>query len=223
MTFLLWLHITTWRAGLSGFCNFGLVSFMGFVIEPWHSRYVLFLCECAASSVLEPCPLSRLSVLFRLEYGVQIPALMSWVSIRVFGHSCSMFLSCIVKHAVSSSLGCAISCPRQGRSLEGGHGVATGPHKMCLPPPPQGGAPRGTRFFTDWELRTSIFLGQVHNRTTYSLRTNNTVIDTCVVLSPYFCVNGELEAVFINRSQAVFRQRFGTICSSTVSNSVWRV
>ncbi len=27
------------------------MSFMGFVTEPWHSRNVLFLCECAASSV----------------------------------------------------------------------------------------------------------------------------------------------------------------------------
>ncbi len=51
-----------------------------------------------------------------------------------------------------------------------------------------------------------------------SLKTNNTVMDTCIVLSPYFCVNGELEAVLINRSQAVFRQRFGA-----VSNSVRRV
>ncbi len=53
--------------------------------------------------------------------------------------------------------------------------------------------------------------------------TNNTVIYTCVVLSLYFRVNGELEAVFINRSQAVFRQRFGTTCSGTVSNSVRHV
>ncbi len=29
---------------LSGFCHFGLVSFMGFVTEPWHSRHVLFSC-----------------------------------------------------------------------------------------------------------------------------------------------------------------------------------
>ncbi len=59
----------------------------------------------------------------------------------------------------------------------------------------------------------------VNTGLTISLRTNNTVIDTCVVLSPYFCVNGELEAVLINRSQAqVFCQRFGT-----VSNSVRRV
>ncbi len=55
-----------------------------------------------------------------------------------------------------------------------------------------------------------------------SLKTNNTVMDTCVVLSPYFCVNGELEAVLINRSQAVFCQRFGVTCSG-VSNSVQHV
>ncbi len=46
------------------------------------------------------------------------------------------------------------------------------------------------------------FFGPVHNWVNtglaISLRTNNTVIDTCVVLSPYFCVNGELEAVLIN-------------------------
>ncbi len=30
----------------------------GFVTEPWHSRYVLFSYECAASSVFEPCALS---------------------------------------------------------------------------------------------------------------------------------------------------------------------
>ncbi len=50
-----------------------------------------------------------------------------------------------------------------------------------------------------------------------SLKTNNTVIDTCVDLSPYFCVNGELEAVLINRSQAVFCQRFGTVSNSVRS------
>ncbi len=49
--------------------------------------------------------------------------------------------------------------------------------------------------------------GPVHNWVTtglpISLRTNYTVIDTCVVLSPYFCVNDELETVLINQSQAV--------------------
>ncbi len=38
---------------LSGFCHFGLVSFMGFVTESWHSRHVRFSCERVASSVLE--------------------------------------------------------------------------------------------------------------------------------------------------------------------------
>ncbi len=79
------------------------------------------------------------------------------------------------------------------------------------------GAP-AERDFYRWEFRTRIFLlNWVNTRLPINLRTNNIVIYTCVVLSPYFCVNGELEAVLINRSQAVFLQRFGT-----VSNSVRR-
>ncbi len=66
---------------LSGFCHFGLVSFMGFVTEPWHSRHVLFLCECAASSALSSAWLvSCCSVVFEFMSG--------------FGHSRSMF--CLV-------------------------------------------------------------------------------------------------------------------------------
>ncbi len=33
---------------LSGFCHFGLVSFMGFMTVSWHSRHVLFSCERVA-------------------------------------------------------------------------------------------------------------------------------------------------------------------------------
>ncbi len=81
--------------------------------------------------------------------------------------------------------------------------------------------------FKPMGIENRHFFGSVCNwvntRLPISLRTNNTVIDTCVVLSPYFCVNDELEAVLINRSQAVFRQRFGTTCSGTVSNCPARV
>ncbi len=56
---------------VSGFCHFSLVSFMGFVTEPWHFRHVLFSREHATLSVLEPfflftlliCPLYNLLVL----------------------------------------------------------------------------------------------------------------------------------------------------------------
>jgi len=74
-------------------------------------------------------------------------------------------------------------------------------------------------------IENQHFFGPVRNWVNtglpISLRTNNTVIDLCVVLSPYFCVNGELEAVLINRSQAVFRQRF--LAAAHVSNSVRHV
>ncbi len=53
------------------FCHFGLVSFMGFVTEHWHSCHVLFLYfECARAVrflVCVPC--------FVLEHGVRIPDL----------------------------------------------------------------------------------------------------------------------------------------------------
>ncbi len=157
---------TTWRAGLSGFCNFGLVSFMGFVIEPWHSRYVLFLCECAASSVLEPCPLSSKclvsfwSMVFRSQHSC-----LEFRFVSGFGHSC-MF--CPVLWACGLEFARLCNLLSTSRAcLEGGHGVAPAPHKMCLPPPPRG-AP-AERDFYRWELRTSIFLGPVHNRTTYKL------------------------------------------------------
>ncbi len=81
-------------------------------------------------------------------------------------------------------------------------------HAITWGPAVQGGP------WTDYWVNTGLPI---------SLRTNNTVIDTSVVLSPYFCVNGELETVLINRSQDVFRQRFGRTCSGTVSNSVRHV
>ncbi len=46
------------RGVVSVFCHFGLMSLISFVTEPWCSCHVLFVCECAASSVLEPCTLS---------------------------------------------------------------------------------------------------------------------------------------------------------------------
>ncbi len=61
--------------------------------------------------------------------------------------------------------------------------------------------PRGTRFL-QMGIENPHFFGPMRNWVNtglpISLKTNNTVIDTCVVLSPYFCVNGELEAVLIN-------------------------
>ncbi len=98
-------------------------------------------------------------------------------------------------------------------------------HAIARGPAVQGG-PRGTRFL-QMGIENRHFFGPVciwvNTGLPISLRTHNTVIDTCVVLSPYFCVNGELEAVLINRSQAVFRQMFGKTCSGTVSNSVRRM
>ncbi len=84
----------------------------GFVTEPWFSHHVLFSCERAASSVLEPCSLSsaylvscwsvvfgsRHSCLeFRFLVGVRTLAL--------------RFLS-LCECAVLRSLGCTLSCPR---------------------------------------------------------------------------------------------------------------
>ncbi len=71
---------------LSGFCHFCLVSFMGFVTEPWHSRYVLFLCECAASSVLEH---SSLCALFCVGAWFSDPGtrVLSFGFVTGFGHS----------------------------------------------------------------------------------------------------------------------------------------
>ncbi len=98
-------------------------------------------------------------------------------------------------------------------------------HAITWGPAVQGG-PCGTRFLP-MGIENRHFFGPVGNWVNtglpISLRTNNTVIDTSVVLSQYFCVNGELEAVLINRSQDVFRQRFGRTCSGTVSDSVRHV
>ncbi len=63
---------------------------MGFVTEPWHSRHVLFLCECAASSALSSaCLVSCCSVVFESRYSCLDFRFMSG-----FGHSRSMF--CLV-------------------------------------------------------------------------------------------------------------------------------
>ncbi len=86
--------------GLSGFCHFGLVSFMAFVTEPWHSRHVLFLCARAMHSLIYmPC--------FVIERGVWIPALMSWVSVR-FGHSRSMFFFVVWACGLEFARPCAL-------------------------------------------------------------------------------------------------------------------
>ncbi len=57
------------------------------------------------------------------------------------------------------------------------------------------GGPRGMRFLP-MGIENRHFFGPVRNWVNtglpISLRTNNTVMDTCIVLSPYFCVNGEL-------------------------------
>ncbi len=66
------------------------------------------------------------------------------------------------------------------------------PHTIAWGPAVQGG-PRGTRFLPIG-IETRHFFGPVRNWVNtglpISLRTNNTVIDTCVVLSPFFCVKG---------------------------------
>ncbi len=76
-------------SNLSGFCHFGLVSFMGFMTEPWHSRHVLFSCE------LEPCALSSacLVLCWSVVFGSRHSCL-EFCFVSGFGHSCSMF--CLV-------------------------------------------------------------------------------------------------------------------------------
>ncbi len=85
----------------------------GFVAEPWQSLLVLFSCERAASSVLEPrallsaCLVLCWSVLFVSCLGF----VLSFGFVSGFGHSRSMF--CLIVWACgSSSLGRALSCPR---------------------------------------------------------------------------------------------------------------
>ncbi len=74
---------------LSGFCHFGLMSFMGFVTEPWHSRHVLFSCE------LEPCAFSSAClVLCRSVLFGSWHSCLEFCFVSGFGHSCSMF--CLV-------------------------------------------------------------------------------------------------------------------------------
>ncbi len=87
----------------------------GFVTEPWHSLHVLFLCECAASSVLEPRALlsaclvlcwsvvfgSRHSCLeFRFRVGVRTLALhvlSHCVSVRLeFARPRALLSTCVV-------------------------------------------------------------------------------------------------------------------------------
>ncbi len=83
----------------------------GFVTEPWYSRHVrVFMWahgfECARvarSLVCVPC--------FVLERGVWIPALMSWVSVRVGVRTLALHFLSLCVCAVSSSLGTAHSCP----------------------------------------------------------------------------------------------------------------
>ncbi len=64
-----------------------------FLTEPWHSCHVLFSCERAASSVLEPCALS--SACLVSCWTVMIGSRHSCLEFRFrFGHSCSTF--CLV-------------------------------------------------------------------------------------------------------------------------------
>ncbi len=68
----------------------------------------MFSCfECARavrSLVCVPC--------FVLERGVRIPALMSWVSVRVGVRTLALRFLSLCECAVSSSLDCTLSCPR---------------------------------------------------------------------------------------------------------------
>ncbi len=70
------------------------------------------------------------------------------------------------------------------------------------------GGPHGTRFLP-MGVENRHFFGPVrywvNTGLPLSLRTNNTVIDMCFVLSPYFCVNGELESVLINRIHSMIK------------------
>ncbi len=59
------------------------------VTEPWNSRHVLFLCECTASSVLEPCTLS--SSCWSVVLGSSCTRVLSFGLMSRFGHSRSMF------------------------------------------------------------------------------------------------------------------------------------
>ncbi len=78
----------------------------------------------------------------------------------------------------------------------------TQPTQLCGAPRSRG-APAERDFFR-WESSTGItpVRNWVNNGLPISFRTNDTVINMCVVLSLYFCVNGEIEAALINRSQA---------------------
>ncbi len=67
-------YMCNFKLDLSGFCHFSLVSFIGFMTLPWHSRHVLFSFDRAASSVHVPCALSSAclvscwSVVFRSRH-----------------------------------------------------------------------------------------------------------------------------------------------------------
>ncbi len=101
---------------LSGFCHFGLVSFMSFLTEP--PVIVMFLCECAASSVLEPCALSPACLVscFRFRVVVRTLALhvlSCCVSVRTWIRSAvrsSVHVCFVVLNAVCLFFGCMHSC-----------------------------------------------------------------------------------------------------------------
>ncbi len=112
---------------LSGFCHFGLVSFMGFVTEPLHSRHVLFLHERAASSVLEPCSVSSACLVscwsvvfrsrhscleFRFRVGVRTLAsvfCLMWVCGVQFAQPRALLSTCVLwLHAVRALLAACI-------------------------------------------------------------------------------------------------------------------
>ncbi len=82
-----------------------------FVTEPWHSRRVLFLCECVALSVLEPCALSFVCLVscWSMVFGSW---LVFWVSVSWRGSDtrtpCSVLLC---ECAVLSLLSRALFCP----------------------------------------------------------------------------------------------------------------
>ncbi len=113
-----YLYIFIWSAYMSGFCHFGLVSFMGFVTEPWYSGHVLFLCECAASNVLEPCALSSACLVscWSVVFGSRHSSLEFRFRVRVRTlklHALSRFGSMLsrVCSALSYSVhACCVSC-----------------------------------------------------------------------------------------------------------------
>ncbi len=74
--------------------------------------HTLFLCECVTSSVLEQCALFSACLCFMLERGVQIPALMTWVSVSCRGLDTRAPRSVLCECAVSSSLGHVLFCSR---------------------------------------------------------------------------------------------------------------